>query len=58
MGKHPQFPTQIQDIVLDLVFVVMGEGRINRTYDEYMARIGKARRQWAFRRVSTCRTKT
>src|SRR5205807_91966 len=37
MGKHSQFPTPIEDTVLDLVFAVMGEGRINRTYDEYMA---------------------
>jgi hypothetical protein len=37
MGQHPQFPTQIQNIALDLIFAVMGEERINRTYDEYMA---------------------
>ena len=37
MSKHPQFPTPIQDIALNLTFVVMGEKRINRTYDEYMA---------------------
>jgi hypothetical protein len=37
MNKHPQFPTPIQDIALNLIFVVMGESRINRTYDEYMA---------------------
>ena len=37
MSKHPQFPTPIEDIALNLIFAVMGEGRINRTYDEYMA---------------------
>ena len=37
MGKHSQFPTQIQNIALELIFAVMGEERINRTYDEYMA---------------------
>jgi hypothetical protein len=37
MTKRPQFPTPIQDIALNLTFAVMGEKRINRTYDEYMA---------------------
>jgi hypothetical protein len=37
MNKRPQFPTPIQDIALNLVFAVMGERRINRTYEEYMA---------------------
>jgi hypothetical protein len=37
MSKRPQFPTPIQDIALNLIFAVMGERRINRTYDEYMA---------------------
>jgi hypothetical protein len=46
MNKRPQFPTPIQDIVLNLTFAVMGEKRsfevgvekrIKRTYDEYMA---------------------
>jgi hypothetical protein len=37
VSKHPQFPTPIQEIALNLIFAVMGEGRINRTYDEYMA---------------------
>jgi hypothetical protein len=37
MSKRPQFPTPIQEIALKLIFAVMGEGRINRTYDEYMA---------------------
>jgi hypothetical protein len=37
MGKHSQFPTPIQNIALHLIFAVMGEDRINRTYDEYMA---------------------
>ena len=37
MSKHPQFPTPIQEIALNLTFAVMGERRINRTYDEYMA---------------------
>ena len=37
MNKRSQFPTPIQDIALNLIFVMMGEGRINRTYDEYMA---------------------
>lgn len=30
------FPTPIQDIALDLAFDVMGESRINRTYQAYM----------------------
>ena len=37
MSKHPQSPTPIQQIALNLTFAVMGERRINRTYDEYMA---------------------
>jgi len=37
MGKHPQFPTPIQDIALNLAFVVMEEERNNRTYGEYVA---------------------
>jgi hypothetical protein len=37
MSKHPQFPTPIQEIALNLTFAVMRERRINRTYDEYMA---------------------
>jgi len=37
MSNHPQFPTPIEDIALNLIFAAMGEGRINRTYDEYMA---------------------
>jgi hypothetical protein len=37
MSKHSQFPTPIEDIALNLIFTVMGEARINRTYDEYMA---------------------
>jgi hypothetical protein len=37
MSKHPQFPTPIQDITLNLAFAVIREERINRTYDEYMA---------------------
>ena len=37
MSKHPQAPTPIQQIALNLTFAVMGERRINRTYDEYMA---------------------
>jgi recombinational DNA repair protein RecR len=37
MNKRPQFPTPIQDIVLNLIFVTMGEKRANRTYSEYMA---------------------
>jgi hypothetical protein len=36
MSKRPQFPTPIQDITLNLIFAVMKEDRINRTYDEYM----------------------
>jgi hypothetical protein len=32
-----QFLTQVQDKVLDLVFEVMGESRINRSYEDYMA---------------------
>jgi hypothetical protein len=35
--KRQKFPTPIQDIALNLIFAVMGESRINRTYDEYMA---------------------
>lgn len=31
------FPTMVQNIALDLVFEVMGEGRINRTTEEYHA---------------------
>jgi len=37
MNKRSQFPTPVQDIALNLVFAVMGESRINRTYDDYMA---------------------
>src|SRR5271166_6089305 len=37
MRSPRQFPTQIQDIALNLAFAVMREGRINRSYDEYMA---------------------
>jgi hypothetical protein len=37
MTGRPKFPTTIQDITLNLIFVVMGESRINRTPDEYMA---------------------
>jgi hypothetical protein len=37
MTGRPKFPTAIQDITLNLIFVVMGESRINRTPDEYMA---------------------
>jgi len=37
MSKRPQFPTPIQDIAINLTFAVMGEERVNRTYDEYMA---------------------
>jgi hypothetical protein len=37
MSKRPQFPTPIQDIAINLTFAVMGEKRVNRTYDEYMA---------------------
>jgi hypothetical protein len=37
MSKHPQFPNPIQEIALNLTFAVLGERRINRTYDEYMA---------------------
>jgi hypothetical protein len=37
VNKRPQFPTPIQDIALSLIFAVMKEKRINRTYDEYMA---------------------
>ena len=37
MSKHPQFPSPIQEIALNWTFAVMGERRINRTYDEYMA---------------------
>jgi hypothetical protein len=37
MSKRPQFPTPIQDIAINLTFAVMGERRVNRTYDEYMA---------------------
>ena len=36
MSKPRQFPTAIQDIALNLIFSVMGEARINRTYSEYM----------------------
>jgi hypothetical protein len=35
-NKRPG-PTSIQEIALNLIFVVMGESRINRTFDEYMA---------------------
>jgi hypothetical protein len=31
-----QFPTPIENIVLDIAFELMGESRINRTTDEYM----------------------
>ena len=37
MSKHRQFPSSIQEIALNWTFAVMGERRINRTYDEYMA---------------------
>ena len=37
MSKNSKFPTPIQDIALNLIFAAMGEGRINRTYDQYMA---------------------
>ena|SRR5271166_3191395 len=37
MRSPRQFPTPIQDIALNLAFAVMGEGRINRSYEEYMA---------------------
>jgi hypothetical protein len=37
MNKRSPFPTPIQEIALNLIFSVMGESRINRTYDEYMA---------------------
>jgi hypothetical protein len=37
VNERPQFPTPIQDIALNLIFAAMREGRINRTYDEYMA---------------------
>jgi hypothetical protein len=37
VNKRPQFPTPIQEIAINLIFAVMGEERINRTYDEYMA---------------------
>jgi hypothetical protein len=36
-NKRPQFPTPIQEIVLNLIFVIMGERRVNRTCSEYMA---------------------
>ena len=41
MSKHPQFPTPIQDIAINLTFAVMSEERSNRTYDEYMAIAGR-----------------
>jgi hypothetical protein len=37
MSKPPQFLTPVQDIAVNLAFAVMGERRINRTFDEYMA---------------------
>jgi hypothetical protein len=37
MNKRPQFPTPIQEIVLNLIFVIIGERRVNRTRSEYMA---------------------
>jgi hypothetical protein len=37
MSRGPTFPTPIQNIALNLIFAVMGEGRINRSYSEYMA---------------------
>jgi hypothetical protein len=36
MRARPKFLTPIQDIALNLVFVVAGESRVNR-YDEYMS---------------------
>jgi len=32
-----KFPTSKENLALDLIFGLMGESRINRTYDEYMA---------------------
>jgi hypothetical protein len=37
MSNRRKFTTPIQEIALNLIFVVMSENRINRTYDEYMA---------------------
>jgi hypothetical protein len=31
-----KFPTSRENIVLDIIFELMGESRINRSYDEYM----------------------
>jgi hypothetical protein len=37
MNKHPQFPTPIQNIALNLIFAVVEEKQFNRRYSEYMA---------------------
>src|ERR1700730_17052533 len=37
MSSRRKFTTPIQEIALNLIFVAMNEGRINRTYDDYMA---------------------
>lgn len=36
-NQRHDFPTPVQNKVLDLVFEIMHEERINRTYEEYMA---------------------
>lgn len=32
-----QFPTSAENVAIDIIFQLMGESRINRTYEEYMA---------------------
>lgn len=35
MGRPQQFPTAVQDVVVNCVFAAMGESRFNRTLQEY-----------------------
>jgi hypothetical protein len=37
MNKRARFPTPVEDIALNLAFAVMGESRINRSFEEYLA---------------------
>jgi hypothetical protein len=37
MSRSPALPTPIQNIALNLIFAIMGERRINRSFSEYMA---------------------
>lgn len=39
--SNRKFPTPIQDIALTLIFAVMGESRINRSYGDYVAIISR-----------------